>query len=39
LSNDQAVDNMMKGHRRLDLRAFLAEADLPVEAEREMTPA
>ena len=23
LSNDQAVDNMMKGHRRLDLRAFL----------------
>ncbi len=40
LSNDQAVDNMMKGHRRLDLRAFLREADTPAEvAELEMTPA
>ncbi len=38
-SNDQAVDNMMKGHRRLDLRGLLAEADIPADAELEMTPA
>jgi catechol 2,3-dioxygenase len=34
LGNDQAVANMQRGHRRLDLRALLAEADEPV-----MTPA
>lgn len=38
VSNDEAVANMMNGHRHLDLRAFLAEAtaDTPAEA---MTPA
>ena len=38
LSNDEAVANMMNGHRRLDLRALLAEAtaDDPTEV---MTPA
>ncbi|MCA9859718.1 MAG: VOC family protein [Thermomicrobiales bacterium] len=40
LSNDEAIANMMNGHRRLDLRALLAEADLPADvAELEVTPA
>jgi catechol 2,3-dioxygenase len=39
LSNDEAVQNMMAGHRRLDLRALLKEADLPAAPALEMTPA
>ena len=40
LSNDEAVANMLSGHRRLDLRALLAEADAPADAaEREITRA
>jgi catechol 2,3-dioxygenase len=39
LSNDEAGRNMRDAHRRFDPRAFLAEADLPADAELEMTPA
>ncbi len=38
LSNDEAVANMMNGHRRLDLRALLAEATADTRDE-VMTPA
>ena len=38
VSNDEAVANMMNGHRRLDLRALLAEATADTRDE-VMTPA